>query len=213
LFVLGAATLAPRDAHAQAEPAQLAKPEKLPMRRANFAWDKNLLRASFSFRDVVDANVQNKLSSGLPSVIVMRAYVFEDGRSDPIALAARTCNVVYDLWDEVYRVKITDPSGERNVAVINAEGVVRRCTEAQDLPIVDRSLLTKGKGHFLGVIAEVNPISPAMLEQIKQWVSRPMGSTGISTGAALFGSFVSLFVQQIGTADRTVLFRTQPFVP
>ena len=150
----------------------------------------------------------------------MRAYVFEDGRTDPIAnvLAARTCSVVYDLWDEVYRVKIadptvTDPERERKLAAINVEGVIRQCMEPRDLPIVDRALLARGKAHFLGVIVEVNPISESMIKQIRQWVSRPTGSTGTSPGAALFGSFVGLFVRQIGTSDRTLIFRTQPFVP
>ncbi len=210
---LGVAT----DARAQQAPAgqaqQLGNPAALPPRQANFAWDKDLLRASFSFRDVADHDIATKLSSGLPSVLVMRAYVFEDGRAEPIALAARTCSVVYDLWDEVYRLKITDPAGERNAAAINTEGVIRRCAEAQDFPIVTRALLRRGKSHFLGVIAEVNPISTTMLQQLRQWISRPTGATGLTAGDALFGSFVGLFVRQIGTADRTLLFRTQAFVP
>jgi hypothetical protein len=204
--------LAPRDALAE-QAAQLENPAALPRRQANFAWDKSLLRASFSFRDIADPSVVEKLSSGLPSVIVMRAYVFEEGRTEPVALAARTCNVVYDLWDEVYRIKVADPEKDRNVAVINVEGVLRQCMEARDLPIVDRSVLKAHRPLFLGVIAEVNPISPAMLQQIRQWVSRPTGSTGISAGDALFGSFVGLFVRQLGTSDRTLLFRTQTFVP
>lgn len=204
---------APRDALAQQSSPQLDNPAGLPRRQANFAWDKTLFRASFSFRDIADRGVAEKLSSGLPSVIVMRAYVFEEGRTEPIALAARTCTVVYDLWDEVYRIKVADPEKDRNMAVINVEGVLRQCTEARDLPIVDRSVLKDHKPHFLGVIAEVNPISPAMLQQIRQWVSRPTGSTGISPGDALFGSFVGLFVRQLGTSDRTLVFRTQTFVP
>jgi hypothetical protein len=212
LLALASATFVAADARAQ-EPKQLENPAALQLRRAIYAWDKDLLRAGFSFRDVADRVVSQKLSSGLASVLVMRAYVFEDGRSEPIALAARTCSVVYDLWDEVYRVKITDPAGERNVAVINVEGVVRRCAEAQDFPIVDRALLKKGKSYFLGVIVEVNPISETTLQQIRQWVSRPTGATALTAGDALFGSFVGLFVRQIGTSDRTLLFRTQPFVP
>ena len=221
LLSLASATGAAEDAGAQQAPPpapapapaeKLSNPSALPQRRAIFAWDKDLLRANFSFRDVADPFVAEKLKSGIPSVIVMRAYVFEDGRTDPIALAARTCSVRYELWDEVYLVKITDPAGERNVAVINADGVIRRCTEAQDYPIVVRGVLKKGTQYFLGVIAEVNPISEATLAQIRQWVSRPMGSTGIGPGDALFGSTVGLFVRQVGTADRTLLFRTQTFV-
>jgi len=201
----------PSSAHADDE-AQVA-PAQLPQRQANFAWDKTLLRASFSFKDVIDRGLAEKLSSGLPTTILMRAYVLAEGQSDPIALAVRTCRVTYDLWDEVYRIRLSGPGGERDTAAINVEGVLRLCTEARDLPIVDKSLLRANRPHFLGVIVDVNPISPQMLEQIRRWVARPTGSTGIGPGDALFGSFVGLFVRQIGTSDRTLRFRTQTFTP
>jgi hypothetical protein len=194
------------------------KQETLPRRQANFTWEKNdktgqtLLRASFSYRDVIDKPMADKLSSGLPTVIAMRAYLLHEGASEPVALAVRTCRVSFDLWDEVYRLKISIAGGERDSAALNLEGVLRQCAEARDLAIADRSLLA-GKSAFLGVIVEVNPVSPQMLAQMRQWVSRPAGSTGIGPGDALFGSFVGLFVRQIGTADRTLRFRTQTVTP
>jgi hypothetical protein len=204
----------PREAVAQTQGApQPANPSSLPTRRASFAWDNTLLRAGFSFRDVVDKPLAEKLSSGLPNVILMRAYVFEEGRSEPVALAVRTCTVTYDLWDDIYRVRVSDPNGVRNVPKINVDGVLRECAEAHDLPIVDRAILEKGHPHFLGVLVEVNPISPAMLQQIRQWVQRPTGSTGINPGDALFGSFVGIFVRQIGTSAASLSFRTQSFTP
>jgi hypothetical protein len=215
-ILIGAAAVAPpRTAYAEDEPKQ----EELPRRQANFAWDRNektkqtLLRASFSYRDVIDRAMSEKLASGLPTVIAMRAYVLREGEANPVALAVRTCRVVYDLWDEVYRLKISSVGGERDSAALNLEGVLRQCAEARDLPVADRSLLVPGKPHFLGVIVEVNPVSPQMLAQMRQWVSRPAGSTGIGPGDALFGSFVGLFVRQIGNADRTLRFRTQSMTP
>lgn len=209
---------APSDARAEDPPKQ----EELPRRQANFAWDraepKNdksplLLRASFSFRDVIDKPMAEKLASGLPTVIAMRAYVLREGEANPVALAVRTCRVVFDLWDEVYRLKISGPGGERDTAALNLDGVLRQCAEARDLAVAERALLVTGKPHFLGVIVEVNPVSPQMLEQMRKWVSRPAGSTGIGPGDALFGSFVGLFVKQMGTADRTLRFRTQSLTP
>ena len=210
-FVLALGCLAPLPAHAQqAEPTAVAT---LPSRQANYAWDRTLLRASFSYRDVIDAALTAKLSSGLPTVIAMRAYVIREGEPDPIALAVRTCKVRYDLWDEVYRITLTGPGGERDTAVINVEGVLRQCAEARDLAVVDRSLLVARKPYFLGAIVDVNPVSPEMLEQMRRWVSRPTGSTGIGPSDALFGSFVGLFVRTIGTSDKTIRFRTQTILP
>ncbi len=206
------ASLHPRVAYAQ-DPASPVSPASLPRRQANFAWDKTLLRASFSYRDALPQPIVDKLSNGLPTVIAMRAYVLREGDATPIALAVRSCRVVYDLWDEVYRIRVTSPGGERDLAVINVEGVMRQCAEARDLPVADKSLLKAGAPHFLGVIVDVNPVSPEMLEQMRRWVSRPTGSTGIGPSDALFGSFVGLFVRSIGTADNTLRFRTQSIVP
>ena len=185
----------------------------LPKRQANFAWDKTLLRASFSYRDALTQSIIDKLSNGLPTVIAMRAYVLREGEATPVALAVRSCRVVYDLWDEVYRIRVTSSGGERDIAVINVEGVMRQCAEARDLPVAEKALLKTGVPHFLGVIVDVNPVSPEMLEQMRRWVSRPTGSTGIGPSDALFGSFVGLFVRSIGTSDNTVRFRTQSVTP
>jgi hypothetical protein len=215
LVMLGALAARPGLAHADDEPKQ----ESLPRRQANFTWDKDpkggqtLLRASFSFRDVIDKPMAEKLASGLPTVIATRAYLLREGEPNPVALAVRTCRVVYDLWDEVYRLKISSPGGERDAAALNLEGVLRQCADARDLPVADRALVVPGKPHFLGVIVEVNPVSPQMVTQMRQWVSRPAGSTGIGPGDALFGSFVGLFVRQLGNADRTLRFRTQTVTP
>lgn len=202
------------DARADDPPKQ----EELPRRQANFAWNKTekagtLLNASFSFRDVIDKPMQEKLANGLPTTIAMRAYLLREGEANPVALAVRTCKITFDLWDEVYRLKISGPGGERDTAALNLDGVLRQCAEARDLPVAERALLTPGKPHFLGVIVEVNPVSPQMLEQMRKWVSRPAGSTGIGPTDALFGSFVGLFVKQMGTADRTLRFRTQSVTP
>ena len=190
-------------------------PASLSVQRANFAWDKTLLRASFSFRQVIaqPAPLAAKLTDGLPHTIAMRAYTWKQGDSTPTDLVARSCRVVYDLWDEVYRIEITERTGLRNTAAINAEGVARLCAEARDMPIIDRSVLTAGQDYFLAVIVDVDPVDPAMLAQLRAWVTHPTGSSTISQGSAIFGSFTSLFVRTIGTSLQTLQFRTQVFVP
>jgi hypothetical protein len=208
------------------DPAPPTSPAQLPEHKANFAWDKTLLRASFSYEDVLKtaadptgAVLKAKLSNGLANVLVMRAYLFEAGTTSPVALAAKTCNITYDVWDEVYRIKLTSSEGTRDPTATftppkaNIEGVLRTCAEAQDLPIADRALFNGGATYFLAVIVDVNPVSAEMLTQLQKWVQRPMGSTAIAPGNALFGAFVGLFVRNIGTSDRTLEFRTQAFAP
>lgn len=205
---LAIVAVAPLAARAQ----QPDHPGGLARRQANYAWDRDLLRASFSYRDVLSAALIKKLSSGLPMVIAMRAYVFREGSDTPVALAPRVCRVVYDLWDEVYRVHVSEPERERDQAVV-LDGVLRLCVDARDLPVVRRGSLVSEQPYFLGVVVDVNPVSPAMIEQMRRWMSRPTGSTSILPTDALFGNFVQLFVHQIATSDRTLTFRTQDVVP
>lgn len=193
------------------------KQEELPKRQATFVWDKNektgqvLLKAGFQYKDVVDKSIADKFASGIPQTLVMRAYLLREGDTTPIALAGKTCTVKYDLWEEVYRVKVGN--AQNDTAKLTVDAVLRECGQAQDLVVADKALLTGAKPFFLGVIVEVNPVSAQMLAQMKQWISRPAGSTGIGPGDALFGNFVGLFVRQIGTADKTLRFRTQSVVP
>jgi hypothetical protein len=210
VFALMLALLTPLRADAQQQPQH---PAMLSRRDANYAWDKDLLLASFSYRDVLsDPLLMSKLSSGLPMEIVMRAYVFREGQDAPIALALKRCRVVYDLWDEIYRVHL-EPSADKGDKTLLFNGVLRLCTEAQDLPVAQRALLTAGQQYFLGVVVDVNPVSPELVEQMRRWMARPTGSTGIAPSDALFGSFVQLFVRQIATSDKTLTFRTGTVVP
>jgi hypothetical protein len=209
------AALSPLAAFAQQQPAiaRLVHPAALPPRQANYAWDSDLLRGSFSYRDVLsDPDIIKKLSSGLPMVIAMRAYVYREGQDTPITLAPRVCRVVYDLWDEVYRVHVSEPERERDQAAV-LDGVFRLCAEARDLPVVRRGLLDAKEAYFLAVVVDVNPVSPEIVDQMRRWMSRPTGSAGLGPGDALFGSFVQLFVRQIATSDKTLTFRTQDVVP
>ncbi|WP_437677446.1 hypothetical protein [Sorangium sp. So ce131] len=191
----------------------LGTPAALPTRAASLTLDKTLVQLTVSFRDVVDGEISKKLLSGLPTVITMRGYLFSESGGDPVALTAKSCRIVYDLWDEVFRIQLLQAGGQSNTVAVNVEGVLRNCAEARRMPLVDRSLVREGSRYFVAVLVEVNPMSAEMLDRIKRWVTRPPGSTAIGPGDSLFGSFVGLFVTRIGNADRKLAFRTQSFLP
>jgi hypothetical protein len=200
----------PRGARAQQAPPKT--PAALPARTAQITREKGVVELTVSFRDAVDAGIAKKLASGLPTVVTMRGYVFREGGGDPIALTARSCRVVYDLWDEVFRIQLTQPGGQASAVAVNLEGVLRNCCEARRLPLAGAALLPAGARYFVAALVEVNPVSQEMLDRIKRWVTRPNGSNAIGPGDSLFGSFVGLFVARIGDADRNIAFRTQAFL-
>lgn len=195
----------------------LAYAEDAPLatRKVSFSVEKGALRVTLNYRDLVDNALTQKAASGLPMTLAFRAYLWREGDSNPLALYVRTCKVTYDLWDEVYRVRVSTPSGERDLGVINFDGVARQCLEFKNETWMEVSALRGPGPFFFGVIAQVNPVSQEMQRDLRAWVSRPAAVSGIAPGDALFGSFVSLFTQKLGdgASDKTVRFRTQSFTP
>ncbi len=186
-----------------------------PLRTAKFAWDKNnvALRGTFAFKDALeDKVIARKMANGMKTTLFMRAYVYANSGGNPIGWTAHTCNIGYDLWNEVYNVAVNN--GKVQV-VVNAKGVHRLCTEMADKELVQRSALSgSASGYYLYVKVEVNPVSPQTLQRIQQWVTRPAGaSTTISPGDALFASFVGVFMKNLPNADKEVEFKTASFPP
>lgn len=201
-------------ASARAEESPPPEPRKLPARAATVALDDRVVRITVGYRDVLDVAMRKRLTSGLPTVVVLRGYVLRENGGDPVALVVKTCRVVYDLWDEIFRVELTQTGALAvNTVAVNVEGVLRNCTELRRAVLMDRALMNDQTRYFMAALVEVNPISAEMLDRIQRWVARPAGSTRLGPGDALFGSFIGLFVARIGDADRQLAFRTEGFLP
>jgi hypothetical protein len=198
----------------RAQDNEISSPSSLPARPARFERNPTTrhLQVSVSYRDVIDDDTRRKLQSGLPTVISFRGYFFAEGSGDdpkPVTGIFQSCRITYDVWNEVYMVHLVQPSGEMTRPALNMEGVLRRCAEVREMAIPGS--LPVGGAYYLAGTVEVNPISQEMLEQIRRWVSRPPGSSAVTPGDSIFGSFVGLFVARIGKADRSMSFRTSGF--
>jgi len=184
-------------------------------RSASFEWDpdQRLLYMNMSFRDIVDPKLQNKLSRGLPTTIVLTATLFREGSTEPLSTTAQTCRVTWHVWEEAYRVEVTRPGSSQVRWTTTVEGVLRRCAEARRLLAADRSQLAPGTSIYATGKIQVNPISPEVLQKIKRWVMRPASTGTAAPGDALFSTFTGLFLQRIGDAERELKFSTKASVP
>jgi hypothetical protein len=198
---------------ARAQTAELTDPSVLQLRNATFAWDQELLRAGYSFNDVMDAEVKRKLSNGTANIIAMRVAVYREGERTPTLLIAQTCKVTKDLWEDVFKVEITTREGVSSKAAVNLAAVERLCGRVQDFPIAPRATLRAGVRHFLAVIVDVNPVSDEIRAQLRQWMQLPLGSADVGGGTALFSGALMLVFHDTGASDKTVQFRTQTFTP
>jgi len=165
---------------------------------------------SFSAADFADGAVRRQLSHGLLQTIVMRTYAYGGDGTTPIALAIRSCHVVYDIWADRYSVDVRTESSDRSLSLASIEGVIDTCLVADHVVVGDAAAWRARHGEHVtfGVVVELNPVTPDMVQRIRGWLARPEG--GAAPDDAFFGSFVSLFVtRQIGDAERTLRFRSQ----
>ena len=140
----------------------------------------------------------------------MRVYAYSDGSSDPVVVAARTCRIVFDLWDEVYRIQVQTLSGETSLTVSTITEVEERCVVAREMRMGTAAVWSAryGANVYFAAAYELNPISADTVARIRRWLSRP--ASGRVESDAFFGSFVSVFVNhRVGGAERTLKFRSQ----
>jgi hypothetical protein len=185
----------------------------LPRLSAKYYWssDGSGVLADFSFSAALDAEMQTKLSRGLPTSLVFTGLVYARGKGEPISTTVQTCRVTWHVWEEMYRVEITrsnSPAVRRHWTPTVA-GVTRRCAQAEGLLIADRGQVGSKPTLFIRGKLQINPISPEVYSKIRRWISRPARTRTVTTGSALFSTFTGLFMQRIEDAERTISIETQ----
>lgn len=189
--------------------------EEMVTREARFEWDADtgLFYLDLLFRDVVDQNLESKLSRGLPTTIVLTAAVYRAGAQKPLSTTAQTCKVTWHVWEEAYLVEVMRPGSNRQSWTTTTEGVIRRCTEVRHLLAGDATQISPGGALVAAGKIQVNPVSPELLQKIKRWVMRPSATGTAAPGDALFSTFTGLFLQRIGDAERQQKFSTRALFP
>jgi len=194
-----------------------ADEDRIPIRAARLQWEdpkQSQLTITVAFRDVINQEIQAKLTRGLPTSILLTAGLYAKGSEEPVGTTVQTCRVTWHVWEEAYRVELNRanlPTATSWTTTI--EGVMRRCGEAKRLPIAltpqfRRTMVLSVRARVL-----VNPIGDDLLQKIKRWVSRPTGTNASAPGDALFGTFTGFFMQHVGEAERISVFETTPTVP
>ncbi len=189
--------------------------EPPPPRSAIYEWDseERFLYTTLSYRDVMDAGLRQKLKKGLPTTILFSAAVYLSSEKTPVATTVQSCKVTWHVWEEAYRIDLTQPGTQNTTWTTTVDGVLRRCADARQLLIANRLQAPPGQPVYLQAKVQVNPVSPQLLERIKRWVSRPGATDTAAPGDALFGTFTGLFLQRIGEAERVLEFATVIAVP
>ena len=155
-----------------------------------------------------DSGAYEALDSGFTSTVVIRIYIYPKGSTEPVAFVLLQRQVLYNLWDEVFELRI---DGRAPIKEKRQSEALKKLTAIDDLPVALLAKLPYEQVFYLAMRVDLNPVSPETLAEVRRWLSQGTGS-GLDRGGAFFGSFVSVFVNpKIAEADRVIRIRSQPF--
>jgi hypothetical protein len=155
-----------------------------------------------------DSAAYEALDSGFTSTVVIRIWIYPKDSTDPVAFVLLQRQVLYNLWDEVFELRI---DGKAPIKEKRQSEALKKLTALDDLPVARLANLPYEQVFLLAMQVELNPVSKETLAEVRRWLSQGTGG-GLDRGGAFFGSFVSVFVNpKIPEADRVLRVRSQPF--
>ena len=190
----------------------VAEADELTSKKMSFAERKGQLVVTTSFTELFDRKAYQALSSGVPSTVVARIYVYKKGRKLPVSFRALSITVVYDLWDERYVLSIRDGDSKKTLTHESRVETLKDVTQLVRFPVAALSEVDIGPHYFLALVAELNPVEEEVLAEMRRWLTRSTSETRLDSSSSFFGSFVSIFVNpKMAEADRVIRLRSQPF--
>jgi hypothetical protein len=191
-----------------------ARAEPLPIRTTGINQRGGRLTISVGLSDLIGPAERRRLTSGFASRILIRAQLRRADRAEPIVVISQRAEIVYDLWDETFRVRVAPGAGPETVTETrDIDRAIFTATALLRLPVIDASRLDPRARYFLVVRGDLNPISPETVAEVRRWL-RPASGTQRTPGDVdgFFGSFVTLFANpRIEHSDRDVRFVSQTF--
>jgi hypothetical protein len=191
-----------------------AAADALPTRLTGIDEAGGKLLVSVGLQDLITGPDRQRLTSGFATRILIRVYLHEEGVTDPIAVTFQRAEIVYDLWDERFRLRVArGTGGEVQSDGKTADEVIWRTCALWRFPVADLRQLRRGARYFLAFRADLNPISEELLADVRRWlVQPPRGQRRVGAGDSVFGSFVSIFVNpRVEDSERQVRFLSQTF--
>jgi hypothetical protein len=194
--------------HAQGEAAST-------VRTVGISRKGNQLVVSVGLQDLFGPRDVERLLSGFSTRVLIRVALLRDGVSEPVATATRLAEVVYDLWDEKLRVRLSasKASTSQTLVVSTAQAAVDAATSLAGFAIADADTLDGLSPYHLSVRADLNPISDELVTNVRRWLSHPSGHGRAGSADSFFGSFVSVFVNpRIDDSERMLQVTSQSFL-
>ena len=188
--------------------------DEIPRRTTGLLLTPTRLVVSVGLQDLFGPEDRERLTSGFVTRVLVRVAIQEEGSSEPVALAFQRAEIVYDIWDERFRVRITRGTGpDVRVEARTPDEAIARAATLWQLPVVEAARLRPGATYVVAFRGDLNPISEELMADVRRWLVQPArGQRRVGTGDIFFGSFVSIFVNpRLEDSERQLRFVSQRF--
>ena len=185
-----------------------------PPRTTGVAVRGGQLVISVGAQDLFGPAERQHLTSGFATRVLLRLALQEEGAAEPLALAVQRAEIVYDIWDEKFSVRVTRGLGaELHLVAPTTDDAIWQATALWQFPMAEVRRLRPNARYVVLVRGDLNPISEDLLADVRRWLVQPSrGQRKLGAGDSFFGSFISVFVNpRIEDSERQVRFVSQPF--
>jgi hypothetical protein len=185
-----------------------------PRRTTGLALTPTHLVASVGLQDLFAPEDRERLKSGFATRVLLRVAVQEEGASEPLAIAFQRTEIVYDIWDERFRLRVTRGAGpDVHFEARTPDEAIARAAAFWSFPVAERARLRPGVTYVVAFRGDLNPISEELMADVRRWIAQPArGQRRVGAGDSFFGSFVSIFVNpRLEDSERQVRFLSQRF--
>jgi hypothetical protein len=192
--------------------AVAARADERPPRLVGLHRKEGWLGTSVGLKDLFWAQDHERLRSGFVSRVVIRTELWRDGARQPVAIADRRADILYDLWDERFQVRVIDREGPRDFFAATTQEAILLATTLYRFTITELGRLDPTATYRLRFRADLNPLSEDLVAEVRRWLVRAPGQGRAGASDSVFGSVVSIFVNpHVEDSDRQITFWSQPF--
>jgi hypothetical protein len=194
----------------------VAYAEAVPERTVGLAFRDRAVLVSVGLQDLFSPAARDRLTSGFATRVLVRIQLSRQQTLEPVAIAFQRIEIVYDIWDERFRVRTTHGAGsDRAFEVKTIDEAFRAASTLIEFPIELAEALVPGERYTLAFRGDLNPLSPELIGEVRRWLRQPAGAQprpGAGRGDNFFGTFVTVFVNpQIEDSERQLRFQSQAF--
>src|SRR5262249_59915330 len=127
------------------------------------------LRASVGLQDLFGPTERQRLTSGFATRVLIRVILQEQGTDEPVTIAFQRTEIVYDIWDEKFRLRITRGTGpDVHVEVRTPDEAIARAAVLSQFAVIEAARLRPGATYVLACRADLNPISDEFVADVRR---------------------------------------------